>query len=69
VTGQVIRGIGWVSLNNEALAKLIETAAGVVVRKGAEKVAWCIEACKADDVKEFSGGGWQISRIQVSVLE
>jgi hypothetical protein len=44
-TGEYIRGIAWVSLNNEALAKLIETAVGVAVRKASEKVIWCVEAC------------------------
>jgi hypothetical protein len=44
-TGEYIRGIAWVSLNNEALAKVIETAVGVAVRKASEKVIWCIEAC------------------------
>jgi hypothetical protein len=69
VTGQVIRGIGWVSLNNEALAKLIETAVGVVARKGTEKVAWCIEACKGVGIKEFASTSPQIARIQVWVVE
>lgn len=46
-TGQLIRGASWVSLNNEALAKLIETAVGVVARKATEKVAWCYYACTA----------------------
>ena len=34
-------------MNNEALAKVIETTVGVVVRKATEKVAWCIYACTA----------------------
>jgi hypothetical protein len=44
-TGQLIRGVSWISLNNEALAKLIETAVGVAARKATEKVAWCYYAC------------------------
>jgi len=44
-TGQVIRGVSWLSLNNESLAKLIETAVGVVARKATEKVTWCLYAC------------------------
>jgi hypothetical protein len=44
-TGQLIRGISWVSLNNEALAKLIETGVGVAARKATEKIAWCVYAC------------------------
>jgi hypothetical protein len=38
--GQLIRGIGWISLNNEALASLIETAVGVTVRKLVEAALW-----------------------------
>lgn len=38
--GQLIRGIGWISLNNEALAGLIETAVGVMVRKLVEAALW-----------------------------
>lgn len=45
--GQAIRGISWISLNNEALAKMIETAVGVAARKGTEKLAWCFYACRA----------------------
>jgi len=48
-TGEVIRGGAWISLNNEALAKLIETAVGVVARKAAEKVSWCVYACKQNE--------------------
>lgn len=44
-TAQAIRGISWISLNNEALAKMIETAVGVAARKGTEKLAWCVYAC------------------------
>jgi len=40
-TGQAIRGLGPASLNNEAVAKLIESLVGTVSRKVAEKVAWC----------------------------
>ena len=40
-----IRGAGWGSLNNEALAKLIETLVSVTVRKVTEKAAWCWYAC------------------------
>lgn len=41
VTGRALRGVGPVALNNEAIAKLIETAIGAVVRKVGEKVGWC----------------------------
>ena len=43
--GQLVRGAGPLSLNNEALASLIETAVGVTVRKAMEKVTWCLFAC------------------------
>jgi hypothetical protein len=43
--GRVIRGMGLVALNNEALATAIETAVGVAVRKHTEKVLWCWAAC------------------------
>jgi hypothetical protein len=70
-TGQFIRGIGWVSLNNEALAKIIETAAGVAVRKGTEKVAWCVLACGG--VRQMNAlmqsDDANIATIQVSIIE
>jgi hypothetical protein len=49
--GQVIRGGGWVSLNNEAVAKLIETAVAVAARKGTEKTAWCVVTCVPEPAK------------------
>ncbi len=59
-TGQIIRGASWISLNNEALAKLIETAVGVIARKAAEKVSWCVFACsqaeKDKAIKSFNIG-------------
>jgi hypothetical protein len=45
--GRVVRGGGFISLNNEALASMIETIVGVTLRKGAEKVLWCWYACAA----------------------
>jgi hypothetical protein len=45
--GRIVRGAGFVSLNNEALASVIETIIGVTLRKGAEKVLWCWYACAA----------------------
>jgi hypothetical protein len=44
--GPLIRGVGWTSLNNETLAKLIETFVAVTVRKVTEKAAWCWYACE-----------------------
>ena len=43
--GPAIRGAGWVGLNNEALARIIETIVAVTVRKVTEKAAWCWYAC------------------------
>jgi hypothetical protein len=45
--GRVVRGGGFISLNNEALASMIETVVGVTLRKGTEKVLWCWYACAA----------------------
>lgn len=39
-TGQIIRGISVIALNNEALAKSAENLAGVVARKVVERAAW-----------------------------
>ena len=47
LTGKVIRGVSWLSLNNEALAGLIETYVGVAVRKVTEKTAYCAYSCLA----------------------
>lgn len=42
--GKAIRGGSWGSLNNEAVAKLVETAAGVVARHMTERAEWCLQA-------------------------
>jgi hypothetical protein len=69
-TGQLIRGIGWVSLNNEALAKVIETAIGVAARKASEKVTWCVEACaKVADRISFDAGAVTTSTTHVQLVE
>jgi hypothetical protein len=69
-TGQLIRGVAWLSLNNEALAKVIETAVGVAARKASEKVTWCVEACaKAVDTTSFQGGSVTFSTTQVTLVE
>ncbi|PPK73944.1 hypothetical protein B0F87_11355 [Methylobacter tundripaludum] len=39
--GKAIRGGSWGSLNNEAVAKFIETAAGVLARQVSERAQWC----------------------------
>jgi len=47
--GKAIRGGSWGSLNNEALAKAVETAAGVFARHVAERVGWCGALATAAD--------------------
>ena len=47
-TGRLVRGVSFLSLNNEALATAIETAVGLAVRKQIEKVVWCWYACRLD---------------------
>ena len=42
--GKAIRGGSWGALNNEAVAKLVETAAGVVARHVSERAQWCLKA-------------------------
>lgn len=39
--GTAIRGINIASLNNEALAKILESTAGTIARKVTERMAWC----------------------------
>jgi hypothetical protein len=53
--GRAVRGASWFSLNNEALAVMIETAFGTASRKIAEKVLWCIETCKDMGFQNRSG--------------
>ena len=66
-TGQIIRGVSWLSLNNESLAKLIETAVGVIARKATEKVAWCVSACTSKTgVRSFTAGD-EVSVITIGV--
>ena len=45
--GQLIRGASIAALNNEAVAKIVETAVAVIARKTAERVAWCSAACSS----------------------
>jgi hypothetical protein len=46
-TGQLIRGLGPASLNNDAIAKVIESAVGTTVHKVGEKLGWCWYATAA----------------------
>jgi hypothetical protein len=54
-TGRLIRGLSWFSLNNEALATALETAAGVATRKFGEKAMWCWYSCELN-VKDDGKG-------------
>jgi hypothetical protein len=57
--GKAIRGVSWISLNNEAIAKAVETAVAVTARKAAEKFIWCYYACtKADGVEGLGSAPW-----------
>lgn len=44
IVGKAIRGGTVAALNNEALAKVLETAAGVLARHTAERAQWCAQA-------------------------
>lgn len=56
--GRIVRGASWISLNNEAVAKLLETVVGVTVRKVAEKAAWCWYACNPKSDKHPA---WEVT--------
>jgi hypothetical protein len=44
-TSVIIRGMNMSALNNEALAKMIETSMAATFRKVYEKIAWCAFSC------------------------
>jgi hypothetical protein len=60
-----IRGAGWASLNNEALAKLIETFVAVTVRKVTEKATWCWYSCDIDGRGALAPGQRTVVRLLV----
>ena len=70
-TGQAIRGISWLSLNNEALAKVVETTVGVVARKATEKITWCVYACSTNKDNPETGfyGNGMINKIPISIKQ
>lgn len=39
--GSALRGINITAMNNEAVAKILESTAGTIVRKATERIAWC----------------------------
>lgn len=49
--GKAIRGGSWGSLNNEAVARFIETFAGVLARHTTERAGWCLQAQQPNTVK------------------
>ena len=49
-SGRLIRWISWFSLNNEAIAEIVETAFAVAARKGAEEFAYCHYVCDENEV-------------------
>jgi hypothetical protein len=51
VVGKAIRGGAIGSLNNEALARAVETAAGVIARHRTERVEWCKSSIRNDAPK------------------
>ena len=55
--GRLIRGVSWFSLNNEALAGLIETAIGVTLRKAAERTPGGSEAGPLGEFATYAGNG------------
>ena len=52
--GRIVRGASLFSLNNEALAKAIETAVGMAAKKATEKVVWCWYQCKLGEGQQDS---------------
>ena len=60
ITGKLVRGISWAALNNEAVARTIETAAGVAARKAMEKLSWCVYACgDSKSLRSRTGIPWE----------
>lgn len=49
IVGKVVRGAGFVALNNEAIASAIETFFGAATKKISEKVSWCTMASLNDE--------------------
>lgn len=67
LVGRLVRGGGWIALNNEALAQLVETIVGVVVRKVTEKVAWCAYSCKGGQGLTIQGIAAEMRFVTVRV--
>jgi hypothetical protein len=68
--GRLVRGAGWLSLNNEAVATIIETLVGVTLRKETEKVMWCWYECAATAASQggdFQGRDYNVPARKVTV--
>jgi hypothetical protein len=65
--GRLVRGGGPIALNNEALARLLETLVGVTVRKAVEKGAWCWYACPRDVSETLSVSPQEETVIKVTI--
>lgn len=65
--GKVIRG-GWLaSLNNEALASIIETAIGTAAKKATEKIGYCTYSClKKGSVSATQNMEWRETKVKVT---
>jgi hypothetical protein len=64
VTGaaaELIRGGAWIALNNEAVARAVETTAGVNGRKIAEKILWNLQTQCAEQDGVANPGALRIS--------
>ncbi|MCW9034624.1 MAG: hypothetical protein OQK35_02525 [Alphaproteobacteria bacterium] len=51
-TGTFVRGGSIVALNNESVAKILESIAGTIARKVTERIAWCWYASEKAQKKE-----------------
>ena len=60
-TAELIRGGAWVALNNEAVARAVETTAGVNSRKIAEKVLWNLQTQCGEQAGIVNPGAVRIS--------
>jgi hypothetical protein len=69
--GRLVRGAGWISLNNEALASMVETIVGVAAQKVTEKVLWCRFACvkSAADAAAFTAEHGRLMKVRVSLVD
>jgi hypothetical protein len=70
--GRLVRGLGWISLDNEALAGLVESLFATVVQKSVEKVLWCYFRCEVAGAGLWDTGlehawGDGVQRVRISL--